>query len=438
MTEPAADRFPRASFVVGSIVDYAGVARAKAVPRTRLDAFATAGMGASPSWNVFCADDQLAFTPEISVVGDLRLRIDESNLRDVGDGVVWAPADVFDQHGARSPLCTRGILERAIGALAADGIVARVGHELEFVLVGATPPGPWSAYGLGSVLERAGFAGDLLAAAHTAGLEIEQLHAEYGPDQFEISLAPRDPLGAADDVALARLLVSRVARAHGLRASFSPVPFAGGAGNGAHQHLSLVRDGVPVLSGGPGVHGLHHDGEAAIGGILHHLPDVMGVLAASALSGLRLQPGMWSGAHCCWGLENREAAVRLCAATAGNPHGASIEVKPIDPSANPYLSSAVILGMALDGIRRRLPLAEDVPMNPAELSDEARARAQVTLLPTDVPEMLARLQACAVARDVLGDAAIGALVSVRSAEHTAYAEKEPAEVAERLRFAWSA
>src|SRR5580692_9254895 len=53
--------------VAGSVIDFAGVARGKTVPLERLGAFVTAGMGASPSWNVFCIDDSIAFTGKLGV-----------------------------------------------------------------------------------------------------------------------------------------------------------------------------------------------------------------------------------------------------------------------------------------------------------------------------------------------------------------------------------
>ena len=72
--------------VAGSITDLAGVTRAKYVPLSRLEAFARAGMGVSPSWSVFCVDSGIAFTPNIGVDGDLRIRIDPADLRLVTDG----------------------------------------------------------------------------------------------------------------------------------------------------------------------------------------------------------------------------------------------------------------------------------------------------------------------------------------------------------------
>ena len=75
------------------------------------------------------------------------------------------------------------------------------------------------------------------------------------------------------------------------------------------------------------------------------------MLCGSIVSGLRMRPGNWAGAYACWGIENREAAVRFVKGGPGSAHGGNVEVKIVDPSANPYLASAAILGLALDGIR---------------------------------------------------------------------------------------
>ena len=98
--------------VAGSITDLAGVTRAKYVPLSRLEAFQRAGMGVSPSWSVFCVDSGIAFTPNIGVDGDLRIRIDPADLRLVTDGIAWAPGDLTDQQGGAADLCTRSLLKR--------------------------------------------------------------------------------------------------------------------------------------------------------------------------------------------------------------------------------------------------------------------------------------------------------------------------------------
>lgn len=423
--------------VIGSIVDMAGVARAKVVPRARLRTFTRSGVGAAPSWNVFCVDDNIAFSPSFSVAGDLRLKVKETDLRKLGGGVLWAPAGFFEQSGTPAAVCTRNALIRTEEKLADNGFEAAVGHEIEFMLFGASEPEEWSAYGLAAISTREAFIQDLLEAATLAELHLEQVHAEYGLNQFEISLAPAEPVRAADDAVLARMLISRTARSHGLRASFSPVPAAGSSGNGAHQHISFSQGGVPLLSGGTGPYGLTADGGHAIAGLLTGLADFMAVFASSPLSHLRLKPGMWSGAYCCWGLENREAALRFCAATMGNPHGANLEVKVLDPSANPYLSSTAILGLALAGIEEEKRLPEEVTVNPAELSEAARSKAGVALLPSQVPDMLGRLHRSELASALFGESILEALTAVKDYEYQRFKDEPVERTAERLRFAWS-
>ena len=417
-----------AEVVIGSVVDPGGVPRAKTVPARHAGRFAAEGMGAAVSWSVFCADDQLAFTPEFSVVGDLRLRLAADGLRDLGEGLAWGPCTVVAQDGSPAPVCTRSALSRVVADLARDGLSARVGHEVEFTVFGG-PPRPWSAYGLGAVLDRADVLRDILHRADRAGLDVLQLHAEYGPDQFELSLAPSDPVTAADEVILARTVVSQAARAAGLAASFSPLPTAEGAGNGAHQHLSLRRRRAPVLAGGRGPFGLTATGSAAIAGILRDLPDLGAVLTGSVLSGHRLRPGMWSGAWVCWGPENREAAVRLCRHEQRDPDAVSIEIKAVDASANPYLATALLLAAAHRGIRESLIAPEPVTADPPG-SGAAR-------LPDTGSEQLSRLAGSERVRSVLGAPLVTAIAAVRSREHATWDGEPVAARADRFRFSWT-
>ncbi|GLY66751.1 glutamine synthetase family protein [Amycolatopsis taiwanensis] len=422
-----------ARVLTGTIVDPAGVIRAKQVPIEHAGVFRNQGLGASPSWNVFCIDNTVAFTPRFGVVGDLRLRVDPGPARSLGDGLSWAPAGFFTQDGEPAPVCARGRLRQTVEALAGHGLSALVGGELEFVLTrgdGARWESRcWNAYGLAATLDAEPFLLDLVSAAAKIGLPVEQVHAEYGDGQFELSLSPADPVTAADHIVLARVLAGRVARRHGLAVSFSPLPFADGAGNGAHLHVSLSRRGLPVLSGGDGPHGLTGDGAAMIGGIVAGLPDVVGVLAGSVLSAARLRPRRWSGAFACWGLENREAAVRLCAATRGAVHGASVEVKCVDPSANPYLATSVLLGSALDGIVRGADLPPEVTVDPADLPDAVR-------LPAGQAAALAALECSPLARALLGEELLEAIGAVRHHEVDTYGKVDLAVLAERFRFTW--
>ncbi|MGZ5363246.1 MAG: glutamine synthetase family protein [Mycobacterium sp.] len=428
--------------LIGTVVNPAGLTHAKTVPLRRMSAFADPGLGASPVFHVFAIDQTgIVFGDAIGVVGDQRVRIDLSALRILGDGFCWAPGAFFNQDGSPDPYCGRGALSRVEARLSAAGIDAVVGHEMEFVLVGPDgselPSHMWAQYGLAGVLEFEGFVRDVTNAATNSGVAIEQFHPEYGRNQFEISLSPQLPVAAADELVLMRIIIGRVARRHGLRVSLSPVPFAGSVGSGSHQHFSMTRAEVPLFSGGSGAAGMTPEGESAVAGLLAGLPEAQGILCGSVLSGMRMQPGHWAGAYACWGTENREAAVRFLVGGPSNPQGANVEVKVIDPSANPYLATAAMLGLALDGIQRNLTLPPEVTVDPASLTDAQREAAGIAELPNEQADALDALDQSSLLRGILGDEPVDAVVAVRRYEQQNYGDLKPDDLAEKFRLAWS-
>lgn len=428
--------------LIGTVVNPAGLTHAKTVPLRRMGAFADPGLGASPVFHVFAIDQTgIVFGDAIGVVGDQRIRIDLGALRILGDGLCWAPGAFFNQDGSPDPYCSRGTLSRVSDRITEAGIDTVVGHEMEFVLVAPDgselPSHLWAQYGLAGVLEFEGFVRDVTNAATNSGITIEQFHPEYGRNQFEISLSPQPPVAAADALVLTRIIIGRVARKYGLRVSLSPVPFAGSVGSGSHQHFSMKRDDVPLFSGGAGAAGMTPEGESAVAGLLAGLPEAQGILCGSVLSGLRMQPGHWSGAHVCWGTENREAAVRFLIGGPSNPQGANVEVKIIDPSANPYLATAAMLGLAFDGIERELTAPPEVTVDPDSLTDAERDKGGIRLLARDQAEAIDMLDQSAVLRGILGDEPVDAVVAVRRYEQQNYGDLTPEELAEKFRLAWS-
>ncbi|ORA84643.1 glutamine synthetase family protein [Mycobacterium malmoense] len=427
--------------VIGTVVNPAGLTQAKTVPIRRTNTFADPGLGASPSWHAFAIDQTgIAFTDDVGVVGDQRLRIDLSALRIIGDGLAWAPAAFFEQDSTPVPACSRGTLGRMEAALKEAGLDAAIGHEIEFLLVGPDggrlPSVLWAQYGLAGVLEHEAFVRDVNVAATAAGIAIEQFHPEYGANQFELSLSPLAPVAAADQLALTKLIIGRAARRHGLRVSLSPAPFAGSVGSGAHQHFSLTKAG-PLFSDGTGAAGMTPAGESAVAGVVRGLPEAQGILCGSIVSGLRLRPGNWAGAYACWGTENREAAVRFVKGGPGSPLGANVEVKVVDPSANPYLASAAILGLALDGIQRQAALPPETTVDPANLSEPDRNRAGIVRLPQAQADVIAALDNSTLLRSILGDPVVDVVVAARRLEHERYGGLDPEQLADKFRMAWS-
>ena len=253
--------------LVGTFVDNSGVVRAKQVPLERVEAFHRSGLGASYSWANFCIDDALPLTEYFSVVGDMRMKADLGAARVLGDGLAWAPVCLYDQENQPLAHCPRGTLRRQVDLLASANVTGRSAFEIEFTAFDASSGevGTGVAYGLRAMMDNEAFFADILRSLAVAGIAVEQLHAEAGRGQIELSTPPLDPVAAADVLVATRLILCRVARRHGKRLSFAPQSLVEGIGNGAHVHFSRLRDGQPLFSGGDGPRGLTPAGASAIG-----------------------------------------------------------------------------------------------------------------------------------------------------------------------------
>jgi glutamine synthetase len=415
-------------WLIGTFVDNAGITRVKTVPIGRVQAVARYGVGLSPIFAVICIDDQFAPTARMGgPVGDLRLIPDLNRAATVdrARGIAWAPLDQYDQELVRWPLCQRDVLRQQEQRALDLGLSFRAAFEIEFTMLTedgrAAHAGP--GYGLGPLLQLEAFELDLIAGLRTAGVELETLHPEYGPGQVEISLAPGPPVAAVDQYILARLVISRTARQHGYAVSFAPMTFVDEVGNGSHVHFSANRGGQNVFAAGDGPHGITKTGAHLMAGVIDHLGEASGLFAPTIVSYERLQPGHWSGAYACWGLENREAAVRLVRGTAGARSSlANVEVKSIDGASNPYLVLAAIVGLGLSGVRESRQLMEPTDEDPDSLPQQVRDARGVRRMPANLSDALDALDGSAAIRAVLGSDLVDCLVAVRRYELETYGD----------------
>jgi glutamine synthetase len=269
---------------------------------------------------------------------------------------------------------------------------------------------PGGPYGADRLVEGLDYLSAIAEALDAASLDWLQLHPEYGAGQFELSLAPATPLEAADRLVAARLLIQRVSQRFGWRCSFSPLVCPELVGNGGHLHLSLQRHGRPLLGGGPGVAGLTHEGEALVGGLLQELPALLPLACALAVSYRRLAPGRWAAPFQVWGVENREAALRLIPASAeGEP--AHLELKVSDLSANPYLLLGAVMAVVEASLQTPRPLPAPVSGDPGRKDGGTAPR-----LPLDLAAATAAFEASALLRQALGERLHSTVAEARHAE----------------------
>jgi glutamine synthetase len=426
-------------------VDNTGIARVKAVPLGRLERAAGWGVGMSPVFDVFLVNDDITASEHIGGPGgDLRLVPDLDRLTALAaqPGWAWAPVDRYTQEGRVYAACQRSFARRMAGEAAGRGLALRASFEVEWA-VGTDDEGRFvpacsgPAYGMTRVIELSDYGREVALALERQGITVEQFHPEYAAGQFEVSVAPADPVGAADDSVLVRQTISAVSAAFGFRASFAPAVVAGAVGNGGHVHLSLWRDGQNLFAGGPGPHGLTGDGEAFAAGVLAALPALTGIGAPSVASYLRLVPSHWAGVFQCWGRENREAALRLVTGSAGEQDDrANLEIKCFDLAANPYLVVGALIAAGLAGLDAPGKLPAELAGDPAGLAPDDLALRGVRRLPQSLAESTRCLQESPVFREAMGDPLFSAFVAVRQAETDLFAGASAEEIVAQTRWRW--
>ena len=100
-------------------------------------------------------------------------------------------------------------------------------------------------------------------------------------------------------------------------------------------------------------------------------------------------PQHWAGAYACWGLENREAAMRMVTGSRGSEDwAANLEVKCFDLHANPYLMLAGLLATGTAGLEAGTALPEPVDVDPAALDEEDLSARGIKRLPGTLRESL--------------------------------------------------
>ena len=426
--------------VTGLTVSWAdnnGIPRSRTVPIKGLSAAGRTGIGVTSLFAVFDSSDAITFEhPGLSTPsGDTRLVADLTRVVQLAGqpALAWAPGNLVAADGEVWPYDQRGVLQRVVAELAGTGLTALAGWEMEFTVERDGEPahhGP--AYGPAALTEIDEFVATVLHDFAANGLPINQLHAEYGPAQVELSLDATDPVSAADQQLLARQTLRAAARAHGLTISFAPLPSLSHAGNGWHLHTSLWRGRENLLTGGPD--GPTGEGASYLAGLLRDLPGVAAITAPSLGSLARLRPGFFAGAYAFWGVENREAPLRYVPGTdfLGRDH-ANLELKTCDASANPYLALAVVLACGAAGVAEGLtpPAAHDTDPGTWDASD--RAARGVDTLPTTPDEQAAALAATPRIGEVLGSDLLGAFQAVRRSDAAAAQDKQLDDVLAGLR-----
>jgi glutamine synthetase len=241
---------------------------------------------------------------------------------------------------------------------------------------------------------------DIVLELEEMGFEIEASHHEVAPGQHEIDFKYADALTACDQIQTFKLVVKTIARKHGLHATFMPKPLYGVNGSGMHMNLSLFTDGKNAFYEPTGDLEMSDTARQFIAGILKHAPSFTAVTNPTVNSYKRLVPGYEAPCYVAWSARNRSPLIRI---PASRGLSTRVEVRSVDPAANPYLAMAVLLKAGLDGIKNKLTPPAPVDRNIYVMSKEERIEEGIIDLPATLAQALDELKSNEVIVAGLGE-----------------------------------
>ena len=131
----------------------------------------------------------------------------------------------------------------------------------------------------------------------------------------------------------------------------------------------------------------------------------------------RLVPGYEAPVYKAWSIANRSALIRV---PAKRGSATRIELRSPDPSCNPYLAMAVLLGAILDGIENKIEPPHQVEENIYEMSSKELKNANIDSLPSSLKDALKLLEQNDVVKDSLGEHIVNEFVTAKHIEWDKY------------------
>lgn len=241
---------------------------------------------------------------------------------------------------------------------------------------------------------------DIVLELEEMGFEIEASHHEVAPGQHEIDFKYADAVTACDNIQTFKLVVKTIARKHGLHATFMPKPLFGVSGSGMHFNVSLFKGNDNAFYDKSGEIGLSETAMQFMAGVLKHVQNFTAITNPLVNSYKRLVPGYEAPCYVAWSGQNRSPLIRIPSSRGVSTR---IEVRSVDPAANPYLAMAVILQAGLDGIKNNLTPPPAVDRNIYVMTEEERIENGINNLPPTLHAALLELGKSEIIRGALGE-----------------------------------
>ena len=315
--------------------------------------------------------------------------------------------DVHYPDGRPFELDPRYILKKVIKEAEEMGYTLKASPECEFFLFHTDEDGipttitheQGSSFDVGPLDLGENARRDMVLTLEDMGFNVETSHHELAPAQHEIDFHYDDALSTADNIVTFRMVVKTIAKRHGLHATFMPKPKIETAGSGMHMNLSLWKDGKNIFRDDADKNGMSQEGYQFMGGILEHIKAITCITNPTVNSYKRFVPGYEAPVYITWSGKSRSPLIRIPAMRGEHTR---LELRSPDPSANPYLTLAVLLAAGLDGIKNSIKPMGSIDLNAQKMTDEQRASLHIDMLPQSLPEAVNELEQDSFIKDVLG------------------------------------
>ena len=342
--------------------------------------------------------------------GDFVLRPDLSTLRLVPwqPGTALVLCDVVWESGDPVAPSPRQILARQLERLAARGLAAYAGTELEFIVFRDSYEQAWDkAYRDLSPTNQYNVDYSMLGTARIepllrrirretagAGLYVESAKGECNLGQHEIAFRYAEAMTTCDNHSVYKTAAKAIAAQEGYALTFM-AKYDQREGNSCHIHLSLRSlDGDPVLSG-DGPHGFSKLMEHFLAGQIACMRELTLLYAPNINSYKRYVAGSFAPTAVAWGLDNRTCSLRVVG------HGGTalrVENRVPGGDVNPYIAVAGMIASGLYGIEHELEL-------PPEFTGDAY-RSDLPRVPATIRDAAALFGASSMALEAFGPAVV--------------------------------
>lgn len=258
---------------------------------------------------------------------------------------------------------------------------------------------------------------DIVLELQKLGFVVEASHHEVAFGQHEINFEFDNVLEACDNIQTFKMVVKNLAQRHGFHATFMPKPIAEINGSGMHVNCSLAGyDNQNLFFDEKSDDKLSKVAHHFIAGVLNHAREFCLLTNPVVNSYKRLVPGYEAPCYVSWSLANRSTLVRI---PSSRGKATRIEIRSVDPTANPYLALAAILAAGLAGIESESYVAP-VNLNLFALTHEERAKLGVLNLPESLQEAVIAFSESDLMGETIGEHLKARMIEAKLSEWDSY------------------